>query len=342
MPIKVHVSLNNNLYLHSQISYETNVRLLGFKNRVYFFLAVIAGLLLLIYAVIHQKNQRTQPSFMGALSTRITLPIEQAVRQFIHKIQNTKNTYITLTNASQENQQLKEQLIAQKRQLSQMQEVLRENQRLLNLLALKHRAQLMHLVPAHVIQHSPSPLFHSIRIDVGESSGIDKGMAVVSASSVVGRIMNVAAHHADVILFSDPTSSIDVTIARSRSRGRLKGLARFDRYEAKIDYLTRSTSVELGDEVLTTGSGSVFPKGFHIGYISQINRLVQGLYQEVIVSPSVPLMHLEEVLVVTQFEQEKAFVISQSMINAYQSDPFYFLFPREKELYPEQFPDLLH
>ena len=64
------------------------MRLLGFKNRVYFFLAIVAGLLLLVYAIVHQKNQRTQPSWIGTITARLTLPIEQVVHLFVNKTQH--------------------------------------------------------------------------------------------------------------------------------------------------------------------------------------------------------------------------------------------------------------
>ena len=73
---------------------------------------------------------------------------------------------------------------------------------------------------------------------------------------------------------------------------------------ARIDYLSRSADVEIADTVLTTGSGKVFPKGLLVGWVTRVDRVEHGLYQEVMIDPAAPLLALDEVLVVKAFGPE--------------------------------------
>ena len=61
--------------------------------------------------------------------------------------------------------------------------------------------------------------------------------------------------------------------------------------------------VKIGDRVVTSGMGGVFPKGLVIGKVKSVVRQKFGLFQEIEVAPSVDFSHLEEVLVLLRSPQ---------------------------------------
>jgi rod shape-determining protein MreC len=103
---------------------------------------------------------------------------------------------------------------------------------------------------------------------------------------------------ADVQLATDPRSSIDVVLPRTGSRGVLKGVASDTSYLCRIEYLVQKDDVQVGDVVLTSGLGGLFPRDIPVGKVVRLRKPDSSLYQEVEVEPLVDFGKLREVLVV--------------------------------------------
>jgi len=150
-----------------------------------------------------------------------------------------------------------------------------------------------------VIGRDASPFVRSLRVRVDRGKEVlRKGLPVVVADGVVGRISRVYGVYSDVRLAADPKSAIDVVVQRTGARGMLRGLDGTNRYACRIDYLLRKEKVKVGDLVVTSGVAGVFPKDVPVGRISRVTRRTYGLYQEVEVSPVVDLTALKEMLVI--------------------------------------------
>jgi rod shape-determining protein MreC len=125
-------------------------------------------------------------------------------------------------------------------------------------------------------------------------------MPVIAGTGPVGKIDKVYGDYADVMLVSDPRSRIDVAIKRTGGRGVLIGLGRSDSYACKITTLELSSKQELravvGDEVVTSGVGSVFPPGLVVGTITKLSG-DDGMFQNVEVRPTVDVSRVRAVMV---------------------------------------------
>ena len=64
-----------------------------------------------------------------------------------------------------------------------------------------------------------------------------------------------------------------------------------------MKYVPIATKVEVGDKVLSSGLGGIFPKGLVVGTVTNVKKKKQGLFQEITVTPKADLARLEEVLV---------------------------------------------
>ena len=95
----------------------------------------------------------------------------------------------------------------------------------------------------------------------------------------------------------DSNSSIDVLIERSRAKGILTG---WRGEVCQIKFLGRTEDVMLGDSVITSGLGGVFPKGLEVGKVKEVDKKGWGVFQNAYVYPSVDFGKLEEVLVVLE------------------------------------------
>ena len=131
-------------------------------------------------------------------------------------------TYGHLWRAQQENQELHIQLVAAQSQIQRLSEQAGETQRLAELLEFKNQLAFP-TVAAEVIASSPGENSNAIFIDKGSDSGLTTDLAVITPEGVVGKILAIFPHSAQVLLVTDPSSGVGVALAQSRVQGILKG-----------------------------------------------------------------------------------------------------------------------
>lgn len=247
----------------------------------------------LISANLHSRENM---SFFESLVVVITSPVQKVVHGIIGGIGNVWRGYFSLVGAQKENEALKRELQELKLQVNRFREADLANQRLRALLNFK-KSIATPLLPAELVAFDPSGWFQTILIDKGSNDGVAQDMAVVSAEGLMGRVIGVSSRHAKVLLIVDANSAVDALIQRSRVRGVLVGLGRG---LCILKYVQRNEDVQVGDRVISSGMGGVFPKGLLLGTVQEVVRGSSGLFQRVEVEPAANFSRLEEVMVVIQ------------------------------------------
>ena len=158
----------------------------------------------------------------------------------------------------EENNRLQEALLAAKRleKLAPLQE---------------HRAA---AVPANVFARDASSWFKTILVDKGEIDGVSRDMAVAVAEGLVGRVIEVFPSAAKVLLITDPNSGVDVIVQRTRAQGIMEG--RVEEF-CTLKYVRKMDDVQVGDKVITSGLGGIFPKGLLAGTVTRVEKKRTGL-----------------------------------------------------------------
>jgi len=229
----------------------------------------------------------------GRFAHAIVSPIQKGVTGTVRFLQHQWESYFHLVSVSAENEKLRRELGAARAQLNHYRETLLANVRLQNLLKFRSAVE-GRVVAAQVIGRGTSPWFQSVFIDKGSSAGLTKGMPVVVSEGVVGQIVGVAPGYARVMLIVDQNSGLDALVQRTRARGIVQGSSGGT---CRFKYVLRKEDVRVGDVVISSGLDHVFPKGVRVGRISGVERRNSGIFQDVILVPSVDFEKLEEVLV---------------------------------------------
>ncbi len=173
-------------------------------------------------------------------------------------------------------------------------EVLATNLRLQQLLQFKNTTD-QPVIAAQVIGMDPTGWFQSVIIDKGKNAGIKLNMPVVNAEGVVGRLVAVSHNYSKVLLIIDQNSAVDCIIQRSRDNGIVKGLSS---KVCTLDYVLKSSDVRVGDIVVTSGLGGIFPKGIPVGEVIDVKDPAGELFKDVKIRPVVDFSKLEELLVI--------------------------------------------
>jgi rod shape-determining protein MreC len=250
------------------------------------------GFLLLLFSSNSGSSSTWNPAEQFIIE--ITAPFQKIIKQAFNFTEEFWVNYFHLVNVRRENRQLKAEIRTLRMANSQYREMLATQERIRELLQFKQAVDLP-VVPAEVIGRDPTGWFKSILIDKGKQAGLSLDMPVVNAYGVVGRIVSVSPNYAKVLLIIDQNSAIDCLIQRSRDRGMLKGLVT---EMCKLDYVVKSEDIAVGDVVVTSGLGGVFPKGLPVGRVQKVEDIAGELFKDIEIKPAVDFSKLEEVLVI--------------------------------------------
>lgn len=201
---------------------------------------------------------------------------------------------------AEENERLEREVARLREEKARLIGVLQENARLRELVGFRRAHPEFELVPARVIARDTTPYFRVIKIRVRlEGAHIEPRMPVVVAGGVVGQVHQVYDGFADVVVLSDPRSRVDAVSQRNRAHGVVQGLGHERDYQARVAYLSEKDSVRVGDVMVTSGMGGVFPRELIIGSVTEVAPDERGLFQEVTLEPAVDLSRLDEVFIIT-------------------------------------------
>lgn len=265
--------------------------------------AIVASVLIVISLIILSVNLKRQgeAGFFRNLIIETAAPLENAIRSAVRGIGNVWQRYIFLVGLEEENRNLKKKVDILTGELTQYREVYLEGLRLKEHLALRENIGSPTVV-ARVIGREGTSVFKTILINKGTTDGIRVGLPVVSPEGVVGRVVEASWNVSRVLLVIDFSSNIDALIQGSRAQGVLQGGGATG---CVLKYVERSEEVKIGDHVLTSGIGGIFPKGFLLGSVVNVDRKDAGLFQKIDVRPAVYFSRLEEVSVLIIKEKER-------------------------------------
>ena len=231
---------------------------------------------------------RVMIEFTGPLQQMVTLPQQQ--------VRGAWARYVALWGVRADRDQIRRELASANQENIRLREALVASERFRRLREFQAQQDLP-LLPATLIGQDLSPYFKSITIDRGTSDGVYPGMPVITDAGVVGVVSGTSPHYARVLLILDPQSWVDAYTQRARVRGTIRG--RVDG-RATLDQVLREADVQVGDELLTSGLGGIYPKGMRIGTISEVADETNGLFRTIQVRPAVDFAALEEVFVVAE------------------------------------------
>ena len=181
------------------------------------------------------------------------------------------NGIVNLVSDFESYQQLRAQNQDLRRELQQMKawkeaalQLEQENAKLLDLNNVSLDPQLT-FVTGVVITDSGSPFRQSVLVNVGARDGIIEGWPTMDGIGLVGRIAGVGQNTSRVMLLTDTSSRIPVTIQPSGQKAILAG---DNTLSPPLDFLEDTALVRPGDRVVSSGDGGVFPADLLVGQVA--------------------------------------------------------------------------
>ncbi len=204
-----------------------------------------------------------------------------------------------MKDMQQENLELKDQVNELSARVRELESFGQENERLRQLLEFKDSSYEQNMIGCEVIAKDPGNWFHSFTIDKGAGDGIAVDDAVISGAGLVGRVTEVGANWSKVLTIIDTDSSVGALVSRTQDFAILDGdISLADDGKCKLSYVSKDASLVVGDTVVTSGLGGVYPEGILIGTVAEITSDSMGYSQSAVIDMAVDFQKIREVLVI--------------------------------------------
>lgn len=145
------------------------------------------------------------------------------------------------------------------------------------------------LILAQCILKEGTPDQQVMIVDKGSRHGVTTSMVAVYKNMLLGRVSEVQAWHSKVTLITDRLCKIAAYCVKTRAAGIVEGLNKSD--ELQLSYISHLSTVQEGDEVLSSGQGLIFPRGFALGTITHSE--VNGLYHKIVIKPCIDVASID-------------------------------------------------
>ena len=252
---------------------------------------VVAACLLLF--TIQTRGHATAAADALAL---ITTPVQNGLARVNRAAVSVWSTYQDWKDVRAENRRLRDENQRLRVESLQVSETATENRRLRRLLALQERLPLA-TVSAEIIAREWGGWVRSLTVNRGRGDKVARLTAVISPEGLIGRVIEVRRGASIVQVLTDPASTVGAHVVRTRTAGIVEG---DPRGLMRLRYMAREGGgIQVGDVVVTSGAGGVFPRGLPVGRVRAIDDRGSALFHYAVLTPVVDFARVDEVLLLT-------------------------------------------
>ncbi len=261
-----------------------------FRNLTVLVIVIVAQLLLLAWQVKTSQDVRLIRVWAVTTVTPVAGIVEAVRRNTIGFLED----YFILLDVRDQNRKLRDDNSRLKMENIYYRNELSTADRARALAAFQLRTP-SKTVASRVTGNSTVSTARAVFIDRGSTSGIEKGMAVVTPDGIVGKVIAVYPLASQVLLVTDPTFSVGVESQKSHTHGALNCKSGS---QCTVDYIQNEEKVDVGEWFYTSGEDRVFPKGFPVGTVASARpgQLMKEIHLNLSGAPG----GAEEVLVVLE------------------------------------------
>lgn len=179
-------------------------------------------------------------------------------------------------------------------QVADLQAARSENARLKNDLNFQQSRPEFKLLPANIINFSPTSLYQAVTIDQGSEAELISEQVVVSSGFLIGKVKSVSVKSAEVWLLTNRNLLIPVNLPKSETvgimRGGIRGLV--------VENIPLDTKIEIGETVVTSSLEGLYPAGIAVGKVEEVVSAKEEIFLTLRISSPVNFGNLTNVFVI--------------------------------------------
>lgn len=233
----------------------------------------------------------------GAIFT----PVQSAFNSAVGAVKDFFTAVSDGDELMQENQRLQDEVNRLTSEAIENQQALSENEFYKNYLEIKDNHPDFKFQPASVIANDKADIYKSFVINKGSLDSVALYDPVITDAGLVGYVTEVALSYSKVTTVLSSDIKVGAKDSRTSDIGIVAGGPEFSKTGCTQMYnLPRSSSVTVGDYVVTNGGG-IFPAGLFIGTIEDVKAQQMDISVYAVIRPAVDFDDLNDVMVLTYF-----------------------------------------
>lgn len=268
----------------------------GFSMGARFLLLAIGCIALMLLDRREQHLVRVRQ----ALSV-VVYPVRVAVDLPFSAWYSVRDTLAARDALIEENRQFRRKRLETEARLLRLESLESENARLRELLDSTARIGNRALV-AEILAVDLDPYHQRFDLNRGLVDGVYMGQALIDAEGVIGQVVRVGPLTSEAVLITDPDHAVPVSVNRNGVRTIAVGTG--DRGRLRLRNLTNNADIVVGDVLVSSGLGGVFPAGYPVARVVDVIRQPDQPFAEVIAEPASSLDRDREVLLVWNAPEE--------------------------------------
>jgi rod shape-determining protein MreC len=260
--------------------------LVRYRNITLLLLVVFAQVILLAIQVKNKSDVR----MIRVWAVTAVTPIADIAEGSRSAVSTFFGNYVSLKDVREEGRRLHSEIDTLKL----------ENQELKSELAMADRAKALSRFEAR----TPSKMLaariignmNGAFVDRGSNAGVQKGMAVVTADGIAGKVLESYPTASQILMVDDPGFAAGVISQKNHVRGILMGVGHG---KCKVEFVQNEEKVEVGEVFYTSGDDRVFPKGMPAAKVTAVSS-GNATDKQIAADPLGLKNGAEEVLIVVQ------------------------------------------
>ena len=249
---------------------QTQNRIKAFFRSKFFIISVAVAVFLTVLPAVFGIMGRADIVRSGA--NIIAYPFKELARLTGSAVNGFVGYFTEVDRLIAENEALRKELDEAKEKLDSAEIAEAENEWLRNFILFASENPNYRLMDAVVTSRDSGELVTCFTINKGSSSGVALGMSVISSDlGLVGYVCEVGVNYSKVRSIICDDTSAGAICARSATHGIIEG-----NYSFLADGLIKficpdgRADVKVGDVIVTSGAGSVYPYGLRIGRVLSV------------------------------------------------------------------------
>lgn len=271
-----------------------------FSNRV----RVVLILALLLTGILAVTSSLTDQSIPSMIVQGVLAPLRSGATALTKQAEQMYDYMFRYEALLAENEALKKEIAEMREDDRMADSISRENDRLRDLLDLQAAHPDYELVDGYVISRSSTDWTSTLTIDRGTIHGIQVGMcAITENGEVVGLVIEAGSNYCVVKTVLDSSLEVSATIASSGYPGMVQGgYTTGQAGYLRMDYLPSSAVIRNRDQVVTSGS-TLYPRNLILGHVIDAGMGDTGVEKYAILEPAADIEDLEQVFILTDYQQ---------------------------------------
>jgi rod shape-determining protein MreC len=259
------------------------------KIRAVVLLGAIAGACLMLLTL----QSRGYGARAADALTLVTASVQSALAAANRAAVGAWTTYLDWKNVRVENRELRGEAQRLRVEALRVDEIVQENRRLRRLLELKQALPITTL-SAEIIARDWGGWVRSLTVNRGRGDGVPRLAAAIAPDGLIGRVVDVRPGVSIVQVLTDPASTVGAVVVGPRTPGIVEGEPRGT---LRLKYMARDgAGIQIGDLVVTSGAGRLFPRGIPIGRVRAVEDRGSALFHYAQLTPAVDFARVDEVL----------------------------------------------